>query len=254
MKISIFVFLAFLAYSSFGQVDDRIEAAKAKLEAKAKSTTRPATKPAIHKIELIKRLVLKDGAPDVVKKWFISLPFYRQQEIMSLDREIADSEKEYKSLQRTDVPYHSYGGGGLNAPESAPDQRATYEKSKKLKELWATIVGLRKTRENLKNDETFISVPKLKYEVESFGRIGTAKVTQIVNSKELIVRTNDDVSLWIKGISTVGMVDDFHKVFKETFVCTGTKTYATAIGGSRTVFVIEPIDIDEWIEIDQKVK
>ena len=63
MKFSIFVFLAFITYSSFGQVEDRIEAAKARLEAKTKASTRPATTQAAEtEVERLRRIVGQLGA------------------------------------------------------------------------------------------------------------------------------------------------------------------------------------------------
>jgi len=50
-----------------------------------------------------------------------------------------------------------------------------------------------------------------------------------------------DTIVWIKGYNTEGLVDG--KRFKPLypFKVTNTKTYETAIGGSNTVFVLEPV-------------
>jgi hypothetical protein len=48
--------------------------------------------------------------------------------------------------------------------------------------------------------------------------------------------------------STDGWADGERKSFNGFWHVVETKTYGTAIGGSNTVFVLEPIDLEQWIE------
>ena len=54
-------------------------------------------------------------------------------------------------------------------------------------------------------------------------------------------------TVWVKGISTAGFVDDSYMAFKKPMLVSGTKTFTTAAGGSSTIFVIEPTT---WPEIE----
>lgn len=49
---------------------------------------------------------------------------------------------------------------------------------------------------------------------------------------------------WLKGFSTTGLDDDATINIEHVVRVTGNKTYSTASGGSRTVMVVEKIDID----------
>lgn len=49
---------------------------------------------------------------------------------------------------------------------------------------------------------------------------------------------------WIKGISTSLLVDNMEYCPKGIFCVTGTKRYTTITEGSKTVFVLQPIDIE----------
>ena len=49
--------------------------------------------------------------------------------------------------------------------------------------------------------------------------------------------------IWINGVSTDGLVSDKHYEPSQPFEITGTRTYDTASGGSKTVFVAEAIDL-----------
>lgn len=47
--------------------------------------------------------------------------------------------------------------------------------------------------------------------------------------------------VWITGLSTEGLVDGVEITRNVIFKITGTKTYPTAMGGSRTLFLLEPM-------------
>lgn len=87
----------------------------------------------------------------------------------------------------------------------------------------------------------------------------TLKVVQIIDDKNfigslsvhyeryteregLVSGHNPPVTIWVKGIQTTGMVDDRSLPINVTtpMKVTGTTQYSTTIGGSSTVFVLEP--------------
>ncbi len=47
--------------------------------------------------------------------------------------------------------------------------------------------------------------------------------------------------VWIKGVSTQGLIDGMQTTRWDVFKVTGTKTYRTPIGGSETVFALAPL-------------
>lgn len=68
------------------------------------------------------------------------------------------------------------------------------------------------------------------------------KVLQIVNDKEMICDVGKDTA-WVVGIKTFGLTDGDVIRTDDDYVMfvSGTKKYDTVIGGSRTVYVIEPV-------------
>lgn len=85
------------------------------------------------------------------------------------------------------------------------------------------------------------------------------KVQQVVDERNMLVRVarRDHTYLnareagsyliWIVGKYS-GVVDGQAVTFNEVFRVTGTKQYATAIGGSKTVFMLERFDIAPIVE------
>ena len=73
----------------------------------------------------------------------------------------------------------------------------------------------------------------------------SVKVFQVSNRSgmlgEIPVRDRDDVLVWFSGVDTSGMVDGGWVKFDSIFCIVGTRKYRTVIGGSKTVFVLEPI-------------
>jgi hypothetical protein len=82
------------------------------------------------------------------------------------------------------------------------------------------------------------------FKVGTIGILPPLTIRQIVSQGDMIVHVDlqDDsnISLWIGGINTTGMVDGQPLKIERPMKITETKTYKTAIGGSRTVFVAEP--------------
>ena len=67
-----------------------------------------------------------------------------------------------------------------------------------------------------------------------------ASVLQVIDGENILVNWLGN-SIWITKYSTAGLVDDKTLEPKGVFKYLGTKTYQTAIGGSRTVHLIEKI-------------
>ena len=74
-------------------------------------------------------------------------------------------------------------------------------------------------------------------------------VFQVIDEDTLLIEIaysrSNRMICWLDGFSTNGVVDgDRHSGVAALLRVTGTRQYGTAIGGSRTVFVLEPFGLD----------
>jgi hypothetical protein len=91
--------------------------------------------------------------------------------------------------------------------------------------------------------------------VGELGWIDRLIIQQIIDANNAIVRvmlergepiTPNQIdflykTVWLKGVQTNRFADDTSQVINHYFVITGTKTYRTAMGGQKTIYVIEPV-------------
>ncbi len=80
---------------------------------------------------------------------------------------------------------------------------------------------------------------------------GPLRVIDVLSDSEVIVEFEcnysfeDTVSAWLAGIATKGLVDDRRMgSLSGFFWVPRTVSYATAMGGTRTVYYIEPAKVD----------
>lgn len=114
---------------------------------------------------------------------------------------------------------------------------------------------LKKLRAAIKDQKEYIKklggkdavryvVPQIdKIAVTAVGTIPISfKVLQILTDKEMICDVGEDTA-WVTGISTLGLTDGDRIRTDDDYIMfvSGTKKYDTVIGGSRTVYVIEPV-------------
>jgi hypothetical protein len=79
-----------------------------------------------------------------------------------------------------------------------------------------------------------------KLAVGAAGRLDEIRVQQIVGGSEMICRLAGGATVWIDGLSTEGKVDGASYASPYVFRVTGTKTYTTALGTSKTIFLLKP--------------
>lgn len=97
--------------------------------------------------------------------------------------------------------------------------------------------------DNLREGEHFVVLQDPK---DQLGDAGCIHVHQIVDEKNFLGAGGN---VWIEGISTRGIADDdLLKVHGIRFSCVGSKTYSTAIGGSRTVMHIVRVKLDNAVK------
>jgi hypothetical protein len=69
-------------------------------------------------------------------------------------------------------------------------------------------------------------------------------VAQIISPTDMLVDAydRDDLAVWIEGYPTDGKTSGAFVGLPGFWLVKGTKTYDTAIGGSKTVFMLDPVD------------
>ena len=89
------------------------------------------------------------------------------------------------------------------------------------------------------------------------------RIVQVIGKQRCIIKINEPIVKqfktarqieWretlaiVQGVSTDGRVDDRDYDFGGKFLVSRTETYVTPTGGSKTVFVLEPINPMEYVE------
>ncbi len=110
------------------------------------------------------------------------------------------------------------------------------ERGKELRKLRAEIKALKATTDPMEMD-----IPFLKdYNTGDIGMTKyVARVFQVVGENDMLVKI-DDVTYWVSGDPTKGIADGDRLRLSYVFVVGETKTYTTAIGGSKTVVTLNP--------------
>jgi hypothetical protein len=95
----------------------------------------------------------------------------------------------------------------------------------------------------------------LGFEVGQKGKLLTNfnwTVMQVIDEDNMLVGLPAGQRLWVKGFKTEGLTDGKPFRISNIVKVTGTTTYKTAIGGTKTVFVIEPETTKERQEREAK--
>jgi len=82
------------------------------------------------------------------------------------------------------------------------------------------------------------------------------RVFQVIKANEVIVEpywyeeTVEETAqpIWVVGVPTAGMTTKADVKLDQVFHVSGTRSYQTISGATKTVFVIEPVDVDAWIK------
>ena len=80
---------------------------------------------------------------------------------------------------------------------------------------------------------------------------GVAKILQIIDSRSMLLEpysfaADHPKAVMVRGVATSGHVDDGYISITKMLKVIGTIQYTTVIGGSRTVFVLEPFDVEPF--------
>lgn len=160
----------------------------------------------------------------------------------------------------------------LSAIESTLKRRDPNRTKEEAKQLANHVKSLKADIAARKSDNKF-SAPRLDLFQPRKGTIGkipdlvTITVLQIIDANTMHVipsetRTKIDFvgfeakqsfyeeegpRLIIRGISTTGTADKSKVRLRQLFEITGTESFTSVVGDKRTVFVLQPINIDKWV-------
>ena len=81
------------------------------------------------------------------------------------------------------------------------------------------------------------------FSLGAIGKLYDPRAFQVLSEDSLLARTENGV-VRIEGLSTEGVVDGALLKANPAYEVTGTKTYETVNGGTNTVYVLRPIDIE----------
>lgn len=73
----------------------------------------------------------------------------------------------------------------------------------------------------------------------------TFEVFQVLGQAEMLLRTGQRITC-VRGVPTKGVVDGARVKIEPRLRVTSTTTYPTIVGGTNTVFVLEPFDMTEF--------
>lgn len=204
----------------------------------AAATTQP--------VKLEKRWHAKNGAPAEVVAWVATLPERHRAAVDRLKGEIAAEKNTLERIVKEPVATMSVRtalGGYTQVPDpkSAADKRRRVEEQRqKIREMWKRV-------KPLEDDTLWKGEPECEIGIGGFGMISSARVLQVVDDKNFIATCGSSI-LWFAGFDAKDIVDDALVTMPQGARIASTKTYNTRIG-TKKVFVAEPFDYREWMEI-----
>jgi len=72
-------------------------------------------------------------------------------------------------------------------------------------------------------------------------------VNQVISDTEVIAE-HGEFGFWLTGINAKNIVDGKEYDYGKNGDCKGTKNYMTGMGSMRTVFLVEPIDMKQFVK------
>lgn len=254
-----FLLLVMIVSPAFAQQELQRARPSTRPAAATNPTTAPTTQPKL-------RLVAKKGAPYYVREWIAKQPYIQRALIVeeielekaAIEESLVAARAEVTALEQSGN-FHRSAGGGIGQKEWV-DRRAEGEWAKQLRAAKAKVGGLlrmlktfdaqtkQRIAEAERNPKIMTDLIAARHLDElvigKVGALGTVVVYEIIDKENMVVRwEKGDGTILCKGFSTEGIVDEQHKELAGCIITGTTKR------DGRTMFVAEPFDFEEWIEI-----
>lgn len=256
MQQYFFVILAVLVSSGVARAQIPVEVAQRRLEERQRerqqqeqqqNTPVAATKTAAAKPKkMVRTLVLKEGAPEPVRKWFENLPALREEYVASREREARDYEQHINQVQRRPLPLVRAGGNAFGGDEMRPNEGAARARSREVQGMRQTLLNMKKQINKVRADATFIPDQELQLKVGSFGPATDVRIIQIIDEQNMLANLGG-ADVWISGASTANWIDGQKVDLGTTLLCTGKRSYETVLHAKRTLLKFEAINVRQWI-------
>jgi hypothetical protein len=207
------------------------------------------------------RLILKEGAPLLVKTWFETFPEIaaniRARHRAALVSQVEEAENELKSIKDRKIG-KVYSSNGFSR-SATTDMDALRQKDADYKAQKAVVAEAKK---EVTDYDKLTGSPEVvvwksgkgmgvirEITVGTWGVLNSGmKVSQVVNENELIVKIGDK-KVWLSGFDTSSIVDDQGIVYDKPIIISKTKKYTTVLGGSVTCYYAEPFPAADYVEI-----
>jgi hypothetical protein len=212
-----------------------------------------------------RHLVLKDGAPDVVRNWFDNLPAIRAEQAKDLEAQVEWLTARRESESRRPIRRRVMGHNAFGGEETQPDEQDLEASHRAVVGLNAQIASCERTITQLKTDPCVIAMPKLQHlRVGLAGRVDDflVKIFQVVDHENGLVNMYAPSGsnmweytprlVWVSGVDASKYTDDQEGTIKltGTFFASGTKQYVTPIGATRTVLLLERLDVEPYVSVE----
>lgn len=192
-----------------------------------------------------------DDAPDGIHALVNSIPVKKGDAIRAMKNAVAEARRERDRVAKSPVRQIMVSGGDrFFGPTYKTDESDRAAKRASMDAITQKIIDLQKQIKTIENDDLWLpsEANNVAFTVGSVGILPTLHITQIVDDGDLIGEAGDQ-GFWLKGIDTKSLVDDKDYTFGQTVQVTGTKRYTTAMGSSRTVYLVEPIDLKRYLVV-----
>lgn len=207
-----------------------------------------------------------EGAPADVRAYVESWPTMREhaifaaqadldgfskQRIAELDGLVDRNEEQIKTIAQQ--KRYEYTRTTLGQSKKVLDQSYEREKSRKISTLRREIASFKKERGDLLRGDPHPGILGERLEVGQFGTLPLKglHVSQIIDKRSAICDIGSDTSIKLDGVDFSNQVDGRPIVHTGVFRIAGTYTYETTIGGTRTIFRAEPVDLEKYIRVDE---
>jgi len=196
---------------------------------------------------------LKPGAPRHVQKFWDACEAERPRQVAAAQERLAGlraglaKAKAARISPRPDTSgkTYTYLTAQVKAAEVASIQAAVNQARQHLDGLRAGDI---------------LTPPQLTLETLEVGSIGTAyglRVQQVVDKQNMLVRlalpfegviSDAKHPVWLHGKSTEGLADGKRVEGEMLLEVVGTKQYETPLDGPRTVYLLRPFVVADWVE------